>query len=250
MSSNNLRKFIQGIFAALLLLVASPANAVITTTQFVNNAVIGSAVPVQTTTTASVPAGSLIVVWLSEYADNISNLTLSDTAGNTYTPVSAGTVYGGGGSRAFYVANALALASGSTVTISGCSSSCIQTYELTGFYATGIATVSPLDTNVTATSSTSVISGVPGVAGELFVGLAANAVSGTYLQDVGNGWATPPTAVGTNGLYSGGGVQVNAGSGTKTFAPAAGGSGTVWVIAFKPAAAGGGGSRALMGVGQ
>lgn len=186
-----------------------------------------------TLTGVTVPAGSLIIVIVDE---NGSNVALGSVADGVNTYSSAGSTFG----KIFFAANASL--SGGTITytknVSG------DTATISAAYATGVATVSPLDAAVTATAtgsgtSPSVTSGTPGQSGELFIGMVSPlATSGsiTMTQDAGHGWSFPPNFVDTTVTAVGGGNQVNAGTGTKIFAPTLTGTSITWdagVFGFK-----------------
>lgn len=198
--------------------------------------------PTVAISSVTVPAGSLIVIFIEEAIATVGG-TVSDGS-NTYTKAAsksqAGVVFG-----AFYYAwNSLAL-SGATITYTKENSGVATT--MAAFYATGIQTASdPLDAAVTATAggvsaTPSVTSGTPGTSGELFVGCTGrNAGAETFTQDSTNGsYAAPPDAFAIAVSGVGGGFLVNAGSSAKTYAPTISSSRT-WVdiiIGFKAAAA-------------
>lgn len=172
-----------------------------------------------------VPAGSLIVVTVQE--DNTTGTigTITDTAGNTYTKItdlSPNAANANGRCAMFYVKDCLALVNGNSITYTKTTSG--RLVDLAAFYATGVDTVAPLDTAVTATSSASssaptVTSGTPAVSGELFVGNAFWKGNATYTQDSGHGWSGQPDPVNNATMGMDGGSQVNAGVGTIIFSP-------------------------------
>lgn len=193
-----------------------------------------------------VPSGALLLAFLSS-ASASGTPTISDTASNSFT--SFGLQYGNGiaangYAQPWYAKNCNALSSGNTIVFTyvanfgGASGSAI--------YATGIDTTAPLDTSVTATaggSSTtpSVTSGTPGVAGELFVSWVflknLNGLT-TATNDTGHGWTAPFSKV-AGGAYSHhyAGYQINSGSSAITYAPTFSVTGT-WatgVAGFKAA---------------
>lgn len=186
-------------------------------------------------TAVTVAAGSLIVVRSAETGTTLG--TVTDSAGNTYTAITS--VHPGGGvstgtTGLFYCKNCLALSSGTVTFHKTASGNC----AIAVMSATGIDTVAPLDTAVTNTATgssaaPSVTSGSPAVSGELFVAVADWATSSrTGTQDTGDGWAAPPVAQ----TLDIGGNQVNAGTGTLTYAPTLSGT-SVWgaiIVAFKP----------------
>ena len=110
------------------------------------------------TTTANAPAGALIILGVSN-ADapfvDLSGLTASDTAGNTYTlAVFRNGVGGGWNTALMYKTNANALALGGVITIAGTGGS---KQDLRGLYFTGAnggvdKTISQDDGNLTNTS--------------------------------------------------------------------------------------------------
>jgi hypothetical protein len=102
----------------------------------------------------------------------------------------------------------------------------------------------PLDSSVTVYTiagapNPTLTSGTPTISGELFVGIVGDLPGGApaFVQDTAHGWVTPPTQSVTSvftGIY--GGTQVNAGTGTITYAPATSVNGcAMWILGFKPA---------------
>lgn len=143
------------------------------------------------TTTASSPAGALIVIAVNENTALLTGSSVADSAGNTYTLATAQLAGGTGGrsGRFFYCPNALALSSGGTITytrsVSGTNCQA-QATSVTGEDS------NPLDSAVTAgggtaTTTPSVTSGTPTTAGEMFFALAG-AASTTWTNDTTNGW--------------------------------------------------------------
>jgi hypothetical protein len=211
------------------------------------------------TTSASVPAGALIVVVVTQLtAATAVNGTMTDNAAggaNSYTVGASNIVdiVGVAWVRGiiFYAYNVNALASGKVITYTPTGGSVNS--AMSAFYVTGEQTSSaPLDASVTAVASNigntqpTVTSGTPGVSGELFVGAVLQGIVGTlsFTQDAANGWAVPPNeADDTTSALAAGGNQINAGTGTKTFAPTLG-SGTPsngvvsLIVGFKVAAGG------------
>lgn len=189
----------------------------------------------------TIPAGSLIYVQTEDKSNSASDGTLSDGGINTYVKIARANLNGvqaNGNLVVWYVKNCNAL-SGATLTFTPA----IAGPNYVGLiYATGIDTVAPLDTAVTASatgSSTapSVTSGTPAVSGELFVGAVA-ATSSTYTAD--GAWTSENgSGNGTLGIRCNDAYQVNAGTGALTHAPTFSGS-TPWadiVVGFKPAGA-------------
>ena len=198
----------------------------------------------------TVPAGSFIFVTVRESAA-IASGTISDSAGNTWITIPGATSGGAAGfATNFYTYNSLALSAGS---ITYTKSTTLNGTVLSALYATGVQTsADPLDGAVTAGPTTSasaanppsITSGTPAISGELFIGVTASSDPTTlltYTTDTGHGWAVPPTFVASTTALGavGGGSQVNAGTGTKIFAPTFGtpanSGGTVgWIFGFKP----------------
>ena len=210
-----------------------------------------------TITGVTVPAGALIFVGICEYAsgDNTTGGTVADgvNAGN----YAAGTALANGDNPSYiqyrgfgryhYIANSSAL---SSATITYTKNTSGSAAVMSAFYVTGIAAVSPLDTAVSASNNDStstnplftLTSGTPSVSGELFVALVTTDGGSWFAQDTANSWATPPVLVyntlnGTGQVA--GGTQINAGTGTKAFAPGntsgASRNWAAWVLGFKPA---------------
>lgn len=224
--------------------VFAEVSGVISVTNIGTNSNSAGATVAITVPVGGVPSGALICFAVDENSGAAGG-SVADTSGNTYNLVSTvglnNDIASNGFGRFYYVQNATALSSGNSITwtkqVSGNQAS------VSAFYATGVATASALDASVTATafgSSTTptVTSGTPGQAGELFVGALWSKAGGTFTQDSGNSWAIPFNQGGaTAATQVNGGNQVNAGSGTKTFAPTLSSS-VPWstgVWGFKPA---------------
>jgi hypothetical protein len=203
--------------------------------------------------------GALIVVVVDDSTATTTG-TVSDSvnAGNYShgTAVQLGRNGGGAGSANYYYMPNSAALTGATITYTttgGANSKCIST-----LYATGIRTSLPLDTNVLATlqlnsvsanPAFSLTSGTPSVSGDLMIAFTAmegytGGPSNPLSQDTGNGWTVPPAFVVDSsnfGCYLFGGYQVNAGSGTKVYAPGNSGLlsifGAAFIIGFEAIAA-------------
>jgi hypothetical protein len=68
--------------------------------------------------------------------------------------------------------------------------------------------------------------------GNLYFGVCANASSRTFTQDVGNGWAAPPSDTGVNNAINlAGGSKTSTGITAQTFAPTLSGSAS-WNVAI------------------
>lgn len=180
------------------------------------------------------PAGALIVVAVGEgsLATYSTGGSMADAALNTYAQIANAALNAGGQGFGvmFYAKNIAALLATNTIvftkqTLNDCA-------VASAFYATGIDTTGPLDTAVTATASgvsstPSVTSGTPAASGELFAAcLIAQSNSQTYSQDTTHSWAAPfdtngydGTNLGSSIVWAAGGNQINAGTGTKIFAP-------------------------------
>lgn len=194
-------------------------------------------------TGVTVPAGSLIVVAVADAGNAAPGGSVTDGS-NTYSGILGANVANttaDGSQRLFYAFNSVAL-SGATITYSGTTTG--SGPAIAAFYATGLNTSSDphdagVDTTATGTSSDpSVTSGSPAGTGELFVALNALGVAnGSFTQDSGNGWSTPPDFE-SGFILIAGGNQVNAGGSAKTFAPKWSRSApwSVGVTAFKAAA--------------
>ena len=250
-----MKKFIALLIACVLSAIVEPAWATISVTNIGTNSSseIGTTLSV-TVGAGGVPVGALIVVetievtWPNQTGTlSASCAALTDTQSNAYTVAYAGIAqYLNQLNCVYYAIISNALVSGNTIKYTGQSSS--GDYAMSAFYATGIASSSPLDTAVTATTSVasgttiaSLTSGTPAVSGELFVALCLSGTS-TYTQSSG-GWATPPVAVynGDSNIYNSGvygvygGTLINAGTGTKIFSPTTGVTfGLDIILGFKP----------------
>lgn len=233
--------------------LGNPGVAAITTVSIGTNTNTSGTTIAVTVGAGGVPATSMIFCAAFEFTNSTTIGTIADTASNTYTKIGAtllpnntASAHGEGG--IFYAYNVTALSNGNTITFTKNGGSVQAVFSC--LYATGIKTVAdPLDTAVSPTiafgSSTtpSVTSGTPGVAGELFICALAfgdTTATPTFTQDTGNGWAVPPTEAsvnnGGNGNQVNGGNQVNVGTGTKACAPTYSAS-KPWAITiagFKP----------------
>lgn len=176
-----------------------------------------------------VPTGALIVVLVGEKSNTIGG-SVADTAGNTYTAV-GGILEGFSGcfGRFFYAYNATALVSTNIITYtkqtSGtrtAMSACYVTGELTSsdpYNSAAAATNSGISTSPTVTS------GTPSVAGEMLFALCIDAGSTADTITNDGTWSnTPPTTIkntggGTNDPLLFGGWVTEAGTSTHTFAP-------------------------------
>jgi len=196
-----------------------------------------------------IPAGSIILGILQDGATAAG--VLSDTAGNVYaqiTAASAGTLF------PWFAGNSKALKRTDNLTYL---QHTVNTGALGTFvYLTGTPPSNFLDTSVTVkasggfTSQPSLLtSGAPTLAGEAFIAAAAavftGASVGTYNQDSGRGWVTPPNTLtlipvgGTQTFSLGAGSQVNAGSGALSYQPTFSLIPTTWatfIIALSSAA--------------
>lgn len=194
----------------------------------------GTGATLALSTTNAVSAGALIFVLIGEGNNAVYSAggSVTDAAGNTYTEIAHGQINPSGDfGQIFYAKNAAALTAGQNITFTKQTSG--DRAWVSALTATGIDTTAPLDTAVTTTPTTgssttpSITSGTPSVAGELFIGaVASQQNTQLFTQDTGNGWGAPPDAIGftASNLGSafaciGGGNQVNAGTGTKTYAP-------------------------------
>ena len=190
----------------------------------------------------TVPAGAIIVVLVGEASGASSLGSVSDSAGNSYSIITQAAndgspVFGVGG--IFYSTTGNALSNG---TITYTKQSSPDAASLSAVYVTGAAATNPLDTAVTASATglstnPSVTSGTPATNCELFIGaLSWSPNSGTFGEDGGNGWATPPNQ-GTSESFTvvAGGSQVNGSYGAKTFAPSLSASfkWAAFIIGFK-----------------
>ena len=202
-------------------------------------------------TGVAVPTGSLILLGAAEDSTTVAGGSCADTHNTPYTaitaPISNNNLATNGFLQVFYFANATALLSTDSITYTlqvsgvGCA--------ISAYYATGIATVSPLDTAVTATgvgagAAGSVTSGTPVVAGELFISALSKFKGDDGISSLNGSWVAPFTSVGTGSNIAGsaatvgGGNQVNAGLSPITWAPTltgpAQGANALLVAGFMP----------------
>ena len=238
-------------FAAAVCLwaLASPAFAAITVTAAGNHATNTGATVVLSSTSsgaADIPAGSVIVVFVSDGSTSGSSHAMTDSAGNTYTLATSqkfNNLIGAGNGYIYYsnTGNAVALTGAGTIT---------YTKDVTGarvsisaVYVTG--TSGALDSSVTATAyghsnTPSGTSGASATAGDLFFALVAYNSTKAFTEDTGNGWALPPTDVSNAAGSQGGGNQIVSGTSSKTFTPSIGPNVADWAmlfIGFTPATA-------------
>lgn len=192
----------------------------------------------------TIAAGVLIFFDACEISNSATGGAVADTPTNTYTQISfksLNNTQANGFGQTFYVKNALALSAGTityTKKVTGSKT------VISGIYATGIDTVAPLDTAVTNTATGSSAAhtvsslGTATQAGNLVVGFdTQNNCTTLQTVDAGNGWSASPDEVDLgSGANPGsiGGNQVNAGTGSNTFAVT--GRNTPWaafICAFK-----------------
>ena len=192
------------------------------------------------TLTAAVPAGSCIVVGYVERASGGANPSIiTDSAGNTYVTAVAPILGSGNGPTALlYAKNSLALPIGGTITCTTKQSlnSCIS-----AAYLTGVSLTAPLDAATLAsasptTSTPSITSGTPAVAGEMMIGYCFTQGTSSYTQDTAHGWASPPDYT-SSGSGAGapirqvlGGYLLNPAAAAVTYAPTFGSSGNTAII--------------------
>lgn len=218
--------------------------AISVTTLGTNSNTSGATVAIASLT---IPSGALIFVGSGEGGTNLVGGTVADTPGNTYTQISFknnNNIGSKGFGQTFYAKNAIALSSG-TITFTKETSG--DRAVISGVYATGIDTAAPLDTAVTNTATGSstapsvASAGTASQAGNLVIGFASgnNSVS-NFTVNAGNGWSASPDQVasgtGSTDSQSIGGNQVNAGTGSNTFAVT--GPNKEWaafIAAFSPA---------------
>lgn len=199
---------------------------------------------------AGVPAGSLIVVAVTEKSTSGTSGTLADTASNTWNTsqgVNLAALAADGRGTVFFAFNSKKLVSGNTITytrnLSGASCA------MSACYFQGILQSSnPEDTaaraSATGTTGTiTVTSGTPANAGDLFVGVlldSGSSVAGgnaTFTQ--ASTWAIPPneaTTGGSGGSRVDGGWKRGSGTSTQTYNPTLSSTAQQWgllITAFR-----------------
>lgn len=191
---------------------------------------------------AGVPAGAAIFVCVTEKSTSGTDGTLADTAGNTYSKITSGSLAAtaaDGRGIVFAVTNCKALVNTNTITYTrnlSASSCAISAFYVTG--ATGAATFTEALATATGTTGTiTVTSGSLGV-GRLVVGVLC--ASGTSVAG-GNatfanpsGFNTPPvqaTTGGSGGSRAAGGNSFKAASGTQVYAPTLSSTAQQWFLA-------------------
>jgi hypothetical protein len=193
-----------------------------------------------TITSVTIPAGALIVVVASEVT-SASAGTCADGVNTPYAVATSGAMSGAAGfGTVFYFANAGAVSSG-TITYTKQTSG--RACSISAFYVTGVATSTPLDTAVTATSAVNsatptVTGGTPTQSGNLTIGACAysNAAAKT-LTNTGS-FVTPfANNTGQSTASCGGGHLNVQGSLATTFNPTLSGASDniTMVVGFKPA---------------
>lgn len=221
------------------------------------------------TVPVDIPAGSIIVIGIQDLsASGAPGGGVVDSAGNSYTNITSALLNGAAANgfiSAYYstTGTAVALTGAGTITYTRGGGSNTR-LSISCIYITGGAASLPLDTAVTASATgtagtITVTSGTPAVSGELFLGLFGNSNANVFTQDTGNGWTSTGgfTAISAaaNARFAGGN-QVNAGSGTKVYAPTIATANGLWavgVVGFKPLSGGGAATyrfKSLLGVGQ
>jgi hypothetical protein len=210
--------------------------------------------PVITVGAGGVPKGSLIVVIVTEKSTSGTNGTLADSASNSYSTATSGSLANtaaDGRGIVFYIGNCAALVNTNTITYTKNLSTAVA--AMSAFYVTGIqAVANPLDSSATATATgttgtITVTSGTPSGGAEFFVGALCDSGSSTAgaaatFANPG-GWTTPPVEANTSTSASGnarvdGGNRVGAASGTLVYNPTLSSTAQQWflaILAFKPA---------------
>ena len=193
-----------------------------------------------TLTSVTIPAGALIVVIASEVTSGSAGIC-ADNVNTPYSVAASGAMSGAAGfGTIFYFANAGAVSAG-TITYTKQTSGRIC--SISAFYVTGIATSTPLDTAVTATTAVNsatptVTGGVPTQSGNLTIGACAYSnPSARTLTNTGS-FVTPfATNTGQPTASCGGGHLNVQGSLATTFTPtlAAACDNRTMIVAFKPA---------------
>jgi hypothetical protein len=186
----------------------------------------------------TVAQGSLIVVSGCARVNTALGFTITDSGSNTYAvyqPTENTTPTPDISSFFGYAIASTALSNGSVTINYGetVGSSAAEVFETTG--AAGSAIDSPVNASSTfATATPSQTSGTPTVAGDLmFANLVWNDNGVTYTEDAGNGWTNIRNQLEVGGPDSivSTAYQVNAGTGTKTYAPVLSAGTSVGVIA-------------------
>lgn len=186
-----------------------------------------SATTASVTLTITVPAGATIVVCVVDVMGT-AIAAPSDATNGSYTQIATlgmnNNTAANGACAMYYFQNSASLTS-ITLTYTGSAGS---GRSISAVYLTGVPTTGVLDTAVTntgfgsSTAPTVTSAGTAGQSSEMLIAMVGYFQSGTFTQDTGNGWSTPPNAdTGTNAQL-GAGSQINTGTGTKTFAPTLG----------------------------
>lgn len=188
-----------------------------------NSNTSGSTVAV-TVGVGGVPANSTILVGVTDKSGTGPGGSTTDSSSNTYlniaNPALAGS-YSNGFLNVFRAQNAVALSNGNTITYTKAAGA--SNAAITACYISGSSfqryDISVSSTGSGASSAPSVTSGSPYSANEMFVAFYGDANSGSFTQDTGNGWASPPNSTTTTAVRVAGGSQLNSGTGAKTYAP-------------------------------
>lgn len=186
-----------------------------------------------------IPAGSTIVVLGNSSAGNFSGTAVTDTAGNTYVLKGSSSYSAGSLAAIWVVQNCSALVSGNTITVHvPVGQLSIAALALVGVPASSLdLTTTP---TVGTSSTPSITSGTPTMAGEIFVaGLAYVAVSPTTTFTQAAGWSTPFDSITASGVVQNlaGGSRIQTGSAAPfTYAPSLSASNKwgLFLLTFKP----------------
>jgi hypothetical protein len=173
------------------------------------------------------PAVVVVAAW--DLGGTPTTGAVTDTRGNTYTRF---LTLGG---LAVYVSNnSKGILNTNNITytkvdgVSAAELTACYSVNTSGFFLDTVVTA----TNTGASATPTVTSGTATMRGNLYFGICANAGSRTFAQDVGNGWAAPPTDTTVNNAINlAGGSKTSTGITAQTFAPTLSGS-SPWNVAI------------------
>lgn len=195
---------------------------------------------------AGVPAGSLIVVGVTEKSTTGVNGTLADTATNTWNTSQSGNLAAtaaDGRGMVFFAFNSKALSNGNTITYTKNTSGSVCAISACYFGPDVIVVANPEDTaaraSATGTTGTiTVTSGAPAHPNGLFVGVLCDSGSTTAggnatFTQAASPWATPPNEANSGGSGNArvnGGWLLGSGTTTQTYNPSLSSTAQQWAL--------------------
>lgn len=124
------------------------------------------------TTTGAIPAGALVVVGAGDITGTADPVSSISDGTNSYSKASGGVAAAACEAEIWYVANAAAVSSGATLTVTYSATLDTNCAYAAAFYVTGIVQSSPVDTAPAVTSTGTISTGTLSQGKELVVGTA------------------------------------------------------------------------------